>query len=134
MVRTFKEAIDLTVDWWIEKSFNTPFNQNNGDISPSGSITAILMNTASISAQSKVTPEQIEKFRSNLTESLLNTETLHRHNTLLDVDCHPSSMLANACKFAGISSSCLPCKSFTRILETNEIMYRYQYGSPMLKI
>lgn len=30
MVRTFEEAVKITVDWLCKKSFDTSFNQNNG--------------------------------------------------------------------------------------------------------
>lgn len=132
--RTYKEAVDIMVKWWSEKTFKTVLNQNNGDDSPSGGMTFLLMNKASLAAQSKTTPETIEKFEAKLTELLLGAEHLNRFYTRLDVDYSPSILLAKACEYSGALLSALPCKTFTRITEENEIEGRYQYGGDWFKL
>jgi len=126
--RTYKEAVELTVNWWIEKSFKTPLNQNNGDKSDSSGIGFMLMNMVSMSAQHKNTPDKIEKFKQELTRILLEAEGKGRYNNELDVDYHPNHILSEAAELAGINSCCFPCKTFTYINNKNEIEGRYQYG------
>jgi hypothetical protein len=72
--RSYEEAVELVVNWWIEKSFKTPLNQNNGDNSDAGSIAFLLMNINAGYSQREVTIEQIEKFKSRLTELLLQSK------------------------------------------------------------
>ena len=126
--RTYKEAVELTVNWWIEKSFKTALNQNNGDKSDSGGIGFMLMNMVSMSAQDKNTPDKIEKFKQELTRILLEAEGKGRYNNELDVDYHPNHILSEAAKLSRIDSGCFPCKTFTYINDKNEIEGRYQYG------
>lgn len=134
MVRTYKEAVEIMVNWWIEKSFHTLFNQNNGDNSPQGGLGFALMNTLSMKENDKVTPEKIEKFKSKLTELLLLQEGKGRWDNQLDVDYDVHGMLAEACAFSDISEFCIPIKTFTYIDEDNTINGRYQYGGEWFKI
>lgn len=126
--RTYKEAVEIMVRWWSEKSFKTPMNQNNGDDSPNGGIAFLLMNRAATIAQANVSEEQIQKFESKLTEILLLAEGKGYHATMLDVDYDPNRPLQEACNHAGISTRTLPVKTFTRINEKNKVEGRYQYG------
>lgn len=128
--RTYAEAVTIMVKWWIDKSFETTMNQDNGD----SGLAHILLNTVSMSAQTEVTPEKVEKFRDKLTEILLKNEDGGRWDKELDVDYHPNSILSEACKFAGIDSACLPVKTFTYIDKDNTINGRYQYGGDWFKI
>ena len=132
--RTYKEAVELTVNWWIEKSFKTPLNQNNGDNSQNGGIGFMLMNMVSMSAQDKNTPDKVEKFKTELTKLLLEAEGKGRYNNELDVDYHPNRLLSTACELSGIDSGCLPCKTFTYINNENEVEGRYQYGGEWFKL
>lgn len=133
-MRTYKEAVELTVDWWVEKSFNTPLNQNNGDASETGSIAFMLMNMNSTSAQQKNTPDKIEKFKTELTNLLMQGEGKGRYSNELDVDYHPNSLLSEACELSGVDSGCLPIKTFTFINDQNEVEGRYQYGGDWFKL
>lgn len=137
--RTYKEAVDLVVNWWVEKSFNTFLNQNNGDYTPAGYTSFTLLNLLSSKSQSEITPEQIQLFSAKLTELLLEAEEEHssdfrRQYTELDVDYHPNRPLQIACKTAGISTQCLPVKTFTFIDEDCIVNGRYQYGGEWFKI
>ena len=132
--RTYKEAVKISVDYWVEKSFKTPLNQNNGDKSTNGDMSFMLMNMLSLDSQKNVTFEQIEKFKSKLTEILLEHEGQGRGANELDVDYDPNENLAQACKFAQISTSCLPCKTFTFIDNDNKVIGRYQYGGDRFEL
>ena len=133
--RTYEEAVEITVKWWCEKSFETPLNQNNGDDSEQGGLGFLLMNMLSSKAQSKTTPEMIEKFKSKLTEILLSKKGMPGiYGNQLDVDYHPNKILSDACKFSGIDESCLPIKTFTRIEQDNMVRGRYQYGGPWFEL
>jgi len=132
--RTYKEAVDITIEWWVEKSFQTNMNQNNGDNSPNGGMSFMLMNTAASRFQKDVTEEKIEKFKSKLTETLLLAEGKHIFANKLSVDYDPNSILYDACKFAEINTLCLPSKTVTWINKDNEIEGRYQYGGEHFKL
>jgi hypothetical protein len=132
--RTYKEAVEITVKWWAEKSFLTPFNQNNGDYSDSGTIGLFLVNMSSAVAQKKVTPEKLQNFKSKLTELLLENEGKGRYATQLDVDYYPNKMLTEACRFAEVDTDCLPIKTFTFINEENQVEGRFQYGGKWFKL
>ncbi len=137
--RTYKEAVDLMVNWWVEKSFNTTLNQNNGDNTKNGIFSFALMNTLSGKAQKEITQEQIQLFSTKLTELLLEAEQEHssdytRHYTELDVDYNPNPPLEIACKTAGISTLCLPVKTFTYIDQDFTVNGRYQYGGDWFKM
>jgi len=130
-VRTYAEAVEICVNWWSEKSFNTPLNQNNGDDSAQGGMAFLLMNMLSSSAQSETTPEKIAAFKSKLTELLMAKEG---KENLLHVDYHPNALLTEACEFAGVRPSCLPCKTNTSINKNNQVEGRYQYGGAWFKL
>lgn len=132
--RSYKEAVELTVNWWVEKSFETPLNQNNGDKSDGGTMRLVLMNLISEEAQKKVTANKIEKFKSKLKELLLANKEKGRYAKELNVDYHPNQMLSDACEFAEINSNCLPCKTSTFINNENEVEGRYQYGGEWFKL
>lgn len=132
--RTYKEAVELTVKWWSEKSFKTAVNQNNGDNSSAGGFGFLLMNMASSAAKNNLTDEKIKKFKNKLNEILLAAEGKGRFQNKLDVDYHPNKILSDACEFSEINTGCLPCKTFTFINNENEIEGRYQYGGKLFKI
>ena len=132
--RTYKEAVEISVNWWIEKSFNSGLNQNNGDNSDTGGIGFLLMNMVSMNAQQEVTPGKINKFKTKLTELLLQKEGKSRYENELALDYHPCELLCLACDYAEINTGCLPIKTFTFINEKNEIEGSYQYGGKFFKI
>jgi hypothetical protein len=132
--RSYKEAVEICVNWWIEKSFETPFNQNNGDDSENGGIAFLLMNMVASNAQKKVTLDKVEKFRNRLTELLLLNEEKGRFENELVVDYHPNQILFDACQFAEIDPSSLPCKTFTFINDENEVKGKYQYGGELFEL
>jgi len=127
MENTFENAVKKVVKFWSEKSFNTPLNQNNGDDSESGGLAFILKNLVASDAQSDVSPDNIEKFETKLTE-LLYKQKDNRYKLDLDVDYHPCSVLSEAVDFAGLNEMCLPCKTWTTInMQTFEAKASYQY-------
>lgn len=134
IVRTYAEAVEVCVNWWIEKTFKTPLNQNNGDNSPQGGMVFMLMNMLASNSQKEVTPEKIEAFKTKLTELLMAVEENGNYYTELSVDYHPNDMLYEACEFAKVDTACLPVKTFTRINKSNEIEGRYQYGGAWFKL
>jgi hypothetical protein len=132
---TYKEAVDKVVSFWVEKSFNTPLNQNNGDDSPNGGIGFLLMNFASQSANFAVDNQQIEDFKSSLTNQLMELEgkPIH-HAVILDVDYHPCRILAKACQDSGVSDVVLPCKTITWIMADFKAIASYQYHGERLEL
>ena len=125
MEQTLEDAVLKTVTWWSDKSFRTVMNQNNGDDADDG-VVNILLNTASMKAKNGITGEQIKKFEDKLTELLMNAKSSYDRS--LSVDYHPCEKLFEAAEFAGINSSCFPCKSCTSIDNNNKAFAKYQYG------
>lgn len=133
--RTYEEAVEITIKWWLEKSFETLLNQNNGDDSEHGGMSFMLMNMVSAKAQERNTPEMIDKFKSKLTEILLSKKGEHGiYGNQLDVDYHPNKILHDACNFSGVDAGCLPIKTFTRIEADNMVRGRYQYGGAWFEL
>jgi hypothetical protein len=132
MKQTLEDAVLKAVTWWSDKSFRTTLNQNNGDNTLLGGLTNVRMNTASIIAQDGIDDEKIKKFESKLTELLMNAK--NSYNRSLSVDYHPCEHLFVAAEFAGINSSCFPCKSSTSIDENNRAFAKYQYGGEYKEI
>lgn len=133
-VRSYAEAVEITVNWWVEKSFKTPLNQNNGDDSDSGGMIFMLMNLASQKSNESATPQKIEKFKSKLTEILLIAENKRGYEQDCSVDYHPSKPLSDACDYAEINSMALPCKTFTSINSKNQVVGRFQYAGEWFTI
>lgn len=115
MSQTYEQAVDKVVNWWADKSFGGKLNQNNGDNSEQGGLGFLLMNYVSLKAQDEVTEEKIQKFKSKLTELLLDPDTNKYYKHCIGVDYHPDMPLADACAHAGINTSCLPIKTNTWI-------------------
>lgn len=132
--RTYEEAVEIMIDWWVKKSFETSLNQNNGDDTDTGGMAFLLMNMVSMQAQEKVTPIKIENFKSALTIILLQQEGKGEWANELDVDYHPNENLSKACEMSGVDSRCLPIKTFTRIDKDNIVRGRYQYGGDWFAI
>lgn len=133
MKQSYEDAVLKTVMWWSEKSFNTTLNQNNGDNSPQGGLTFMLMNMLSMDSQKDATPDKIKKFEEKLTELLMEKKD-NSYDRTLDVDYHPCELLSTACEYAGINPGCLPCKTFSRIDNQNRVYVKYQYGAPTIEI
>lgn len=131
---TYEDAVLKSVMWWSEKSFTGKLNQNNGDDSPNGGMSFLLMNMVSQNAQKAVTPDKVKKFEEKLTKSLLALKGKGRYSNELHVDYHPNSILYDACMFAEIDPMCLPCKTFTYIDNENIVNGRYQYGGEWFKL
>ncbi|MGV0856842.1 hypothetical protein ACTS9E_15080 [Empedobacter brevis] len=129
--RTYKEAVDIMIDWWVEK-IQQPFNQNNGDTTSDFGF--FLLNKASMDAQFLLNDSKIEKFKNSLKEQLYPNEGKHRMYKELDVDYSPNEILNKACEFSGINTSCLPVKTFTYIENNNKINGRFQYGGEWFEI
>ena len=133
MINTYEDAVLKTVLWWSDKSFRTKANQNNGDNTPQGALTFMLMNMRSTNAQDGINDAKIKIFEEELSRLLLS-EVVRPDNLYLDVDYHPCSMLANAAHKAGIDIGCFPCKSHTRIDKNNRVFAKYQYGSSEVEL
>lgn len=125
--RTYKEAVDLMIQWWIDKAFNNSPNQKNGD-----SNQELLMNFGAGIGNKSVTPEKIEKFRASLSEYLLANELSKKpFMQEFDVDYNPNKPLNEACISSEISRLCLPIKTFTYIdMKDYSIKGRNGYGAP----
>lgn len=134
--RTFEQAVDIMINFWVEKSFKTKMNQNNGDNSSGGGLAFILMNKLAMDGQSEITEQQIDKFKTHLKQNLMNNQNKGRWALELDVDYHPNQLLANSLEYAGISSNVVPCKTFTFIDEKDNfsVQGRYQYGGEWFKL
>jgi hypothetical protein len=132
MTQTYEQAVKKVVDFWIEKSFRTPLNQNNGDGSPQGGMTFLLMNMVSARAQETITDEKIKLFENKLTEILLLDNP---RNINIGVDYHPDKELSDAAAFAGLDAGCFPCKTYTWInKQTNTATSKYQYGGQIVTL
>lgn len=133
-MKTYQQAVERVVTFWVEKSFNTPFNQNNGDDSEHGGMAFMLMNLVAAQAQTTVSPLKIEAFRKHLTNSLLANESDLQKRTWLGVDYHPCELLADSAEFAGLNPGCFPCKTITRIDQNNNATAKYQYGGQWIEL
>lgn len=133
-MQTYEQAVNKTVQFWVEKSFKTLMNQNNGDDSPNGGMVFMLMNMASMSAKKTIDDGKIKLFESKLTELLMSIETESQWRRFLDVDYHPCEILRESATFAGIDTRCFPCKTWTRIENDNSVTAAYQYGGKPEKL
>lgn len=133
MKNTYEEAVLKTVLWWSDKAFRTSLNQNNGDNSSQGGMAFMLMNILAMNVQDKITEEQIKKFEEKLTELLIKNKN-NKWERNLNVDYHPCTLLSDAAEYAGINTSCFPCKSSTQIDDQNKVYAKYQYGGDFVEI
>lgn len=136
-VRTYEEAVEIMVNWWIEKSFDTKNNQNNGPDSFASVMAMGFANMLAEDVQSKITEDNRLKFKEKLTELLIKgieeDGVLYWGNSL-SVDYHPCPKLFEALEYAGINKNCVPIKTFTRIEESGHVVGRYQYEGESFKI
>jgi hypothetical protein len=132
--QTFEDAVLKTVLFWSDKSFRTKFNQNNGDDSPNGGMSFLLMNMVANKAQESITDEKIKLFESALTEKLLALKKENPWKWELDVDYHPCQILSECADIAGLDQGCFPCKTFTRIESDFSVKAKYQYGGKFLTL
>lgn len=135
-VRTYAEAVEITVNWWMEKSFDTKNNQDNGDNSIAGIMGMGLADLLSENSQSKITDENRSLFKEKLTELLIEGKEQDGlyWGSDISVDYHPCEKLFQALLYAGIDEHCVPIKTFTRINEQNQVVGRYQYGGEAFTI
>lgn len=134
--RTFEEAVDIMVDWWVEKSFKTQMNQDIGTSISEDRGLIMLMNHENDKAKKKLSGEQIHKFRRKLKELLMKDENseFKYFDLRLDVDYHPSTKLKEACDYAEIDYNLLPMKTTTHINNELEIEGKYQYRGDWFKL
>lgn len=134
--RTFEEAVDIMVDWWVEKSFKTQMNQDIGTSISEDRGLIFLMNHENDKAKKKLSGKQIHKFRAKLKELLIKDENSEFKNfdLSLDVDYHPSTKLKEACDHAEIDYNLLPMKTTTYINNDLEIEGKYQYRGDWFKL
>jgi len=126
--QTFEKAVEKTVNFWIQKSFKTPMNQDNGDNGSSGVTKTMSMNMLAMKSQVGVSDSKIEKFKTKLTELLKSKqEECSRHGINLSVDYHPCQMLYEASEYAEIETGCFPCKTTSWIDKDNKATASYQY-------
>jgi len=127
--RSFEDAVEICVDWWAEKAFHTPMNQNFGDETAGGGLVFLQMNISAMEAQRTITPNQEQVFKEKLFVLLLTTG-----KRKLQVDYQPDKLLKEACDVAEISSVCMPCKSMTYITEDNYVNTQFGFGSEITQI
>ena len=126
--QSFEKAVEKTVNFWVQKSFKTPMNQDNGDNGSSGAISAMLMNMLAMKSQVDVCDVKIEKFKEKLTHLLIaKKDECKRYGVNLSVDYHPCIDLYKAAEFAQIDTSCFPCKTTSWIDKDNKATASYQY-------
>jgi hypothetical protein len=125
MVQTFETAVEKSVNFWVEKTFNTPNNQNNGDAFQSG-----MANMLADILRKKVKPDMANTFKEKLTKILLTDPDFKKYGMRLTVDYDPGKWLHEACEQFGVNPGLLPIKSATFInRETLEVLAYYGYGS-----
>lgn len=145
MVRTFEEAVNIMVEWWVNKAFHTPLNQSNGAESTPDSLKSDFMalalgNIIASDIQNETTPEQIKTFRSTLKYVLMNDDysDFAYHYTwgpFLDVDYNPNERLLTACKAAEINPRVLPIKHRSYIdLKDHKVYVKPGYGAEIIEI
>lgn len=122
------QQIEACAEWWAVRTFDHLLNQNNGDDSPNGGMTFMLMNMLSMDAKEKAPTDARDKFKASLIEQLTSANGNYS-DSMLYVDYHPDEKLSKACDVAGISSSMIPIKSHTQWdSENGKFIGRYQYG------
>ena len=131
--KTFENAVKKVVAFWVEKSFRTLLNQNNGDDSPQGGMTFLLMNMLAMQSKQAITEEQIKLFEEELTKLLMMHED-NPHNCELNVDYHPCPLLRYAADHAKIDYSVLPCKTYTTIRPDFTALGAFQYGGKLIEL
>ena len=125
--RTADELFEVAADWWIDKTFNKLFNQNNGEPDHN-----LLLNFCALESKKDITKEQIDIFRSELIKGLKSDD---RRWIFIGVDYHPGQYLAEACEKAKINDICLPCKSDMHIYtDEGYITVSFGYGAPHIQI
>lgn len=127
--RSYADAVKITVDWWIQKSFNETDTHDMGPDSDSAMFAQQLGNELAQMQRDKVQPEQIEMFREALTTGLMAIEDKPPFSRICDVDYHPNHILSEAATAAGVDLSVFPWKTFTRIKSDNTVEGRNGYGS-----
>ena len=132
-IRTLEEAALIVADWWIDKSFNTRFNQDNGDGSSAGRETMFLANFLSHTAQAEVRDRNINDFRDYLVSSIVALDR-ERYKIHLSCDYDPSPLLAEAAEKAGIDPRCFPCKSWSNIEPDNSVRVSYGYRGEVITL
>ena len=129
--RTYEQAVDLMIEFWVDKSFNKDLiNQQTG----SDMKGFVLHNMISDSVKSGITSQQITIFKDKLKHSLMLGNNEERRSNELDVDYNPDIKLSEACELAQIDSTCLPCKTYTYIEKDNIVHIRYGYRAPWTQI
>lgn len=124
-----KEALfEVAADWWVDKTFGTLLNQNNGEESHFG-----FLNYVAVKGKEGVTEDQIKAFRQYLIDALKVEKEMR--TLWLDVDYHPGQYLDEACEKSGVSEVCLPCKTNMHIYtEDGYISVSFGYGAPHINI
>lgn len=123
-----KEALfEVAADWWVDKTFNKLFNQNNGEPDHN-----LFLNFCASKSREGITKEQIDIFRSELIKGLRSDD---RGWIFIGVDYHPGQYLAEACEKAKINDICLPCKTDMHIYtDDGYITVSFGYGAPHIQI
>lgn len=134
-MRTFEEAVEIMVNWWVEKTFNTDNNQDNGD-----GLQSLIANKLAnkLRPSGEDVDKQISAFSKSLKDYFLNLKPEERNyfNLTLSVDYDPNEPLHYACNAAGINRFVLPMKTFTRIelKDGHAVVGRFGYGSDFFKL
>lgn len=123
-----KEQIEAVAEWWAVKTFDTAMNQNNGDKSPTGDMTFMLMNMLAETNRSKGDKANRDKFKNSIIKQLSELDFENGWH-VLSVDYDPCQALYDACKESGIDCHMLPCKTHTQWDKQNtSFIGKYQYG------
>ena len=134
-MNTLEDAIIKVTLFWSDKSFRTALNQNNGDESPQGSMSFMLMNMVSDKAQKSITDDKIKIFEKELAKEITGYRDKYPDSAVwMDVDYHPAAILANPAAQAEIDPGCFPCKTWVRINRDNSVEASYQYGGDVIEL
>lgn len=111
-MKTYENACKAVAEWWAEKTFYTPNNQDNGVLDPAPNL---LMEMAASQRRAGWKEPQIAMFTSALYAILLRYKDKPPYTRDLFVDYNPCQELEEAAQLAGMKSAPFPIKSGTKI-------------------
>ena len=117
--------IKAAVDWWANAISNPKFD--NGDPSPIGGMCVAM----AITLKQGVSPEQVEKFKAELTNQL-SDEGVAYH--VLNVEYGPDLALGDAMRDSGIPSANAPWKTDMIFCGDGSIKVSYGHGAEYKQI
>ncbi|PJZ89534.1 hypothetical protein [Leptospira levettii] len=133
LVRSYAEAVDVAVNFWIEKTFYTETHIEDLDLSsypPTDQYLKIMRTCFKQMALKNITSESIERFRSCLRHKLLNVYNSGEKRGICTVLFGTNEILLEVCEESGVSPHCLPDKTTTFIREDNRVIVLLYQNTP----